>query len=261
MNPTDIVISGPVVFAALVSCAAGALSFASPCVFPLVPGYVAYLAGLVGADSPAVTPAEAETKQRGRWRIAGAAALFVAGFSIVFIAATLAVLGLTDAIGTNSAWLQRLGGVITVLMGLVFLGLVPPLQRDVRLHRLPRSRGLIAAPLLGGVFGLGWTPCLSPTLAGVISLAVATDPSVASGIRGAVLIGAYCVGLGIPFVLMALGAQWGIRTAGWLRRHGRTVQRTGGALLVLLGLSLVTGLWQELLFPLQTTISTFELPL
>ncbi|MBB5156138.1 cytochrome c biogenesis CcdA family protein [Saccharopolyspora phatthalungensis] len=260
MNPTEFVVSGPVVAAALLSCLAGAVSFASPCVVPLVPGYLAYLAGLVGAEAPAVTVAETARKQRGRWRVAGAAGLFVAGFSAVFIGATLALLGLSDVLVANEPLLQRLGGVITGMMGLVFLGLIRPLQREVRLHRVPRG-GLMAAPLLGGVFGLGWTPCLSPTLAGVMSLVFATDPSVATGVRGTVLISAYCAGLGVPFVLLALGAQWGVRTAGWLRRHGRGVQRTGGALLVLLGLALATGLWQQLVALLQIPIGTDELPL
>lgn len=246
--------------AAGIAALAGMISFASPCVVPLVPGYLAYLAGVVGADAPPVDESEAQTTRRGRWRVAGAAALFVAGFSVVFAAGAVLILGLSDALLANEQVLQRVGGVVTVAMGLVFLGLIPALQRDVRIHRVPRA-GVWGAPLLGAVFGLGWTPCLGPTLLGVISVAAGTQADTASTVRGVLLVLAYCLGLGIPFVVLAMGARWAVRSAGWLRRRGRAIQLAGGALLVVVGLLLVTGLWGQIVSVVREPIAGFELPI
>ncbi|MET9225671.1 cytochrome c biogenesis CcdA family protein [Lentzea sp. NPDC003310] len=258
MNPTDIAVSGPLLLAALISLAAGAISFASPCVIPLVPGYLAYLAGLVGADAPAVDTDPAQVRA-GRWRVAGAALLFVAGFAVVFGAAVLTVLGVSDALLANELLLQRIGGMVTIAMGLAFLGFIPSLQRDVRLRHRPQ-RGIWGAPVLGAVFGLGWTPCLGPTLAGVIALASGTQAGPPVW-RGLVLVLAYCLGLGLPFVLLAVSARWAITTASWLRRHTRAVQLTGGVLLLAVGVLLVTGLWGEAIIWLRGPISGFSTPL
>ncbi len=268
MNPTELAASGPLLFAAGIAAVAGVISFASPCVVPLVPGYLAYLAGLVGADAPPVSQGESGGESQGeardvrrrRWRVSGAALLFVLGFTVVFAAETWMVLGLSDLLFANELVLQRVGGVVTVAMGLVFLGLIPALQRDVRLHRVPKA-GVWGAPALGAVFGLGWTPCLSPTLIGVMSVAAGTSVDAATAVRGLVLMLAYCLGLGLPFVLLALGARWAVRSAGWLRRRARAIQLVGGGLLVVVGLLLVTGLWQELITVLRTPIAGFELPL
>jgi cytochrome c-type biogenesis protein len=163
----------------------------------------------------------------GRWRVAGAALLFVSGFTVVFTAATVAVLGLSDVLLVNQGLLQRLGGVVTIVMGLVFLGVVPVWQRGMRVRHAPRD-GLWGAPLLGAVYGLGWTPCLGPTLAGVIALAAGTQVGPTTG-RGLLLIGAYCLGLGLPFGALALRtARWAVRSAGWLRRHISAVHTAGG---------------------------------
>jgi cytochrome c-type biogenesis protein len=259
VNLTELAISGPLLLAALVAAAAGAVSFASPCCLPLVPGYLGYLAGLVGSQPPRVAGYGPSAPTVHRWRVAGAAVLFVLGFTLVFMAAMLAVLGLADALLINEQLLQRLGGVITILMGMVFLGFVPALQRSVRLAAKPRD-GLWGAPLLGAIYGLGWTPCLGPTLAGVIAVASATDIGPYT-VRGVLLILAYCLGLGLPFVLLALGAGWAVRTAGFLRRHIRRVQQFGGALLIVIGLLLVTGLWGELIAILRGPISSFTTPL
>jgi len=258
VNPTALATSGPLALAAVVAVAAGAVSFASPCVVPLVPGYLAYLAGLVGADAPAVS--DTEPVPRGRWRVAGAALLFVAGFTVVFGAGSILVLGLSDALLNNEQVLERVGGVVTIVMGLVFIGLVPVLQREVRPHATPRA-GLVGAPLLGAVFALGWTPCLGPTLTGVMSVAAGTQ--VGSGtVRGVLLVLAYCLGLGVPFVVLALGARWAVRATGWLRRHVRGIQITGGVLLLCVGLALVTGLWGDLMDWLrQTVVSNVNLPI
>ncbi len=260
MNLTDLAVSGPLLLAALLAITAGAVSFASPCCLPLVPGYLAYLAGVVGAPPPPVTPAEQMTRPAsGRWRVAGAALLFVLGFTVVFATATLAVLGLSDALLSNEALLQRIGGVVTIAMGLVFLGVVPVLQRGMRVRHTPRD-GLWGAPLLGAVYGLGWTPCLGPTLAGVIALASGTQVGPTTG-RGLLLIAAYCLGLGLPFVLLALGARWALRTASWLRRHIRAVQKAGGMFLIAIGVALVTGLWGEVIAWLRGPIAGFTIPI
>lgn len=258
VNPTDLATSGPILLATGVAVLAGAISFASPCVVPLVPGYLAYLAGLVGADAPAVQDGEA--RKTGRWRVAGAALLFVLGFTIVFALMSFVVLGLTDLFWVQGDLLQRVGGVITIAMGLVFIGLVPALQRDVRVHRTPRA-GLFGAPLLGGVFALGWTPCLGPTLTGVLALTRSTEVGSTTA-RGAVLVLAYCLGLGLPFILIALGARWAVRTTGWLRSHVRQVQVFGGVLLMAVGVALVTGLWGEFVNWLRdAVINDLKLPL
>ena len=232
--------AGPPLVAVGVSILAGLVSFASPCVVPLVPGYLSYLAAVVGADGDDASGAVAV--RTARWRVAGSAMLFVAGFTAVFVLGTVAVLGMTTALITNQLLLQRIGGVLTIVMGLVFVGFIPALQRQARFT--PRQVSTLAgAPLLGAVFALGWTPCLGPTLTGVIAVASATDG--ASVARGVLLVIAYCLGLGIPFVLLAFGSAWAVRGLGWLRRHARAIQIFGGLLLIAVGLALVTGVWND----------------
>jgi cytochrome c-type biogenesis protein len=240
----QLVVSGPLVLAMCVSALAGLVSFASPCVVPLVPGYLSYLAAVVGvADEPDADGALAVRAVRtARLRVAGAAALFVAGFTVVFVLGTIAVLGATTTLIINQVLLQRIGGVLTIVMGLVFVGLIPVLQRDARFQ--PRQISTIAgAPLLGAVFALGWTPCLGPTLTAVITVASATDG--ANVMRGVALVVSYCLGLGIPFVLLAFGSARAVQTLAWLRRHTRGIQVFGGILLILVGTALVTGVWNE----------------
>ena len=236
--------AGPLLLAMGLCVLAGLVSFASPCVVPLVPGYLSYLAAVVGADGAdaAGAPGGGAALQTTRWRVAGSAVLFVAGFTAVFVLGTVAVLGMTTALITNQVVLQRIGGVVTIVMGLVFIGFIPALQRQARFTPR-RLAGLAGAPLLGAVFGLGWTPCLGPTLTGVIAVASATDG--ASVARGVALVIAYCLGLGIPFILLALGSGWAIGAFGWLRRHTRTIQVFGGILLIAVGVALVTGAWND----------------
>jgi cytochrome c-type biogenesis protein len=259
MNVTDLAISGPLLLAALVAMAAGAISFASPCCIPLVPGYLAYLAGMVGADTTPADAGSVTTRRASRARVAFAALLFVLGFTVVFTVAVLGVLRLSEALLGNELLLQRIGGIVTIVMGLAFLGLIPTLQRDIRIHHRPRG-GFWGAPLLGGVFGLGWTPCLGPTLTGVIALASGTQVGPPTA-RGLLLVLAYCLGLGLPFILLAVGSAWAVNTTGWLRRHTRAIQLTGGGLLLIVGALLVTGAWGQLIALLRGPISGFTTPL
>ncbi|SEF31041.1 cytochrome c-type biogenesis protein [Amycolatopsis pretoriensis] len=253
---TELAISGPLLLAAGVALLAGTISFASPCVVPLVPGYLAYLAALVGADAPAVSVDE--ERKKGRWAVVGAALLFVLGFTVVFVATLGTLVWLTATLTLNQDVLQRVGGVLTIAMALVFLGWIPGLQREVRSHRVPGG-GIWGAPLLGAVFGLGWTPCIGPTLSAVTTLASATGGAAA---RGYLLIAVYCLGLGVPFLLIALGARWAVRATDWVRRHGRQVQIFGGVLLMIVGILLVTGVWGDLMGWLRNELAgNLELPL
>lgn len=234
----DTVSAGPILLALLAAAAAGLVSFASPCVIPLVPGYISYLAGVVGADTEYTSEGTVVTKKRGR--VATAALLFVLGFTVVFVLATATVFGVISHLMINQVLLMRIGGAVTILMGIIFMGFIRPLQRDTRIA--PKRWTTIAgAPLLGGVFALGWTPCLGPTLAAIISVSAGTEGMTA--VRGVVLIVAYCLGLGLPFILVALGSSKALRGVGWLRKHSRTIQMIGGALLVIVGILLLTGQW------------------
>jgi len=259
---TQIAAAGPLLVALGVCLLAGLVSFASPCVVPLVPGYLSYLAAVVGVDEFDRAGADknrVKAPPGARWRVAGSAALFVAGFTTVFVLGTVAVLGMTTALITNQLLLQRAGGVLTIVMGLVFVGLVPALQRQARFS--PRQLTTVAgAPVLGAVFALGWTPCLGPTLAGVITVASATDG--ASVARGTVLVIAYCLGLGIPFVLLAFGSAGAVAGMGWLRRHTRAIQVFGGVLLIAVGALLVTGVWNDFVSWLRDAfVSDVRLPI
>lgn len=230
--------AGPLLLALAVSALAGLVSFASPCVVPLVPGYISYLAGVVGADTEYTQDGAVVTGKRGR--VAGAALLFVLGFTVVFVLATATVFGVISTIIVKQELLMRIGGVVTILMGVVFMGFIKPLQRDTRLHP-KRWTTITGAPLLGGVFALGWTPCLGPTLAAIISVSAGTEGTTAA--RGVLLIVAYCLGLGLPFILVALGSSKALQGVGWLRKHSHTIQMIGGALLIIVGLLLLTGQW------------------
>ncbi len=252
-GPTQTVIDGPFVVAAGLALAAGLVSFASPCVIPLVPGYLSYLVGLVGAeavDHPSSGGAGAtKVTVQVRGRVVGAAALFVAGFTLVFLAEQSLVLGVAHTLAVNTEWLMRIGGVVTILMGLAMLGVIRPMQSEKRIHARPTGR-VFGALLLGAFFGLGWTVCIGPTLAGVISLSVATDWN-GSAWRGFFLVLLYCAGLGVPFMLLAFGFGWASTGVGVLRRHSRTIQVVGAVMLILVGLAMVTGLWGHFIAWLQ----------
>jgi len=241
----DTVLSGSLVLALPVALVAGLVSFFSPCVVPLLPGYLSYATGLSGADL--------EHARRGRMVLGSL--LFVLGFSFVFV-----VLGtLSGALGD---WLFRYTreisvalGFFTILVGVAFIGLVPWLQRDVRVHRVP-AVGLAAAPLLGVLFGLGWTPCIGPTLSAVQALALHEGTAT----RGAVLSVAYSLGLGIPFLLAGLAFRRTLGAVRWVRRHQAWVTRAGGVMLIVVGLLLVTGLWDQWVADLRSLVTGFEAP-
>ena len=254
----QIAAAGPLLVALGVCLLAGLVSFASPCVVPLVPGYLSYLAAVVGVDEQP-PPGALKAPPAARWRVAGSAALFVAGFTAVFVLGTVAVLGMTTTLITNQLALQRVGGVLTIVMGLVFVGLVPALQHDARFS--PKQLTTVAgAPVLGAVFALGWTPCLGPTLTGVITVASATEG--ANVARGIALVIAYCLGLGIPFVLLAFGSARAVAGLSWLRRHTRAIQIFGGALLIAVGALLVTGVWNDFISWLRDAlVSDVRLPI
>jgi cytochrome c-type biogenesis protein len=244
------VLSGSMLAALPLAALAGLVSFASPCVLPLVPGYLGYVSGMVGATPGRRADA---APQAGRGRTVLGVALFVAGFTVVFVAFGVLAGSLGGVLVRWSDVLARALGVVVLLMGLVFVGWIPFAQRTARLRLAPRA-GLWGAPLLGVVFGLGWTPCIGPTLVAVYTLALDEG----SAARGALLSVAYCVGLGLPFLLLALGFERSTGAFGFLRRHRLAIMRVGGALLVLVGLALVTGLWASFTTALQGLVGGFE---
>ncbi len=266
------VTDGPLLFALPVAAAAGLVSFLSPCVLPLVPGYLSYVTGLTGADlsgraepqphavaPPAVGPrdegdllvaAPPATEAAPRGRVLAGSVLFVLGFSAVFVSEGALFGGLGAALLVHRDVVDRVLGALTVLLGLSFLGLVPGLQREIRFHRLPAA-GLAGAPLLGVLFGVGWTPCIGPTLGAVQTLAYTQ----ASAGRGAILTAAYCLGLGVPFVLTGLAFRRALGAFAAVKRHYGLVMRIGGGLLVVVGLLLVSGLWEHLMIQLRVLVA------
>ncbi|HVX44052.1 MAG TPA: cytochrome c biogenesis protein CcdA [Mycobacteriales bacterium] len=257
----DTVLSGPLVVGALVAALAGLVSFLSPCVLPLVPGYLSYVGGLTGtqvtgsgvesATGSGGTATLVRTRADPRRRTLAGAALFVLGFTAIFVSYGAAFGGLGASLREHERLIERVLGVLTILLGLAFAGLLdrlaPLLQREFRVHRLP-SAGLLGAPVLGVLFGIGWTPCIGPTLGAVQTLAFSSS----SAQRGALLSAAYCVGLGVPFILAAFGFQWLLRTFGAIRRHTVWVTRTGGVLLVVLGVLVFAGWWDQLMVQVQS---------
>ncbi|WP_030163803.1 cytochrome c biogenesis CcdA family protein [Spirillospora albida] len=240
---SETVTSGSLLAAAPLAALAGLVSFASPCVLPLVPGYLSYVTGMTGADL-------AEQK---RGRLLAGASLFVAGFTVVFVSYGVLFGGLGRWLLEYQDPITRVLGAVTIVFGLAFMGFIPGLQRTLKADRLPAA-GLAGAPVLGVLFGVGWTPCIGPTLGAVQTLAVTE----ASAGRGALLSLAYCVGLGLPFVAAAIAYRRALGAFGAVKRHYPLVMRIGGGMLVLLGVLLVSGLWGDLTIELKSWISGFE---
>ena len=282
MSITQLVTSGPLLLALPVAAAAGAVTFLSPCCLPLVPGYLSFVTGMAGAGgpsspaAPASVPAAAGAPASGialaapplaataavppRGRVVAGTALFVLGFSVVFMAYGAALGGLGHLLTGHARVLTQILGGLTILLGLLFAGAFDRFSFAGRIAR-PSARpkaGLAGAPLLGVMFGLGWTPCIGPTLTAVLALSASTG-TVA---RGAVLAFVYALGLGVPFLLVSFGFQVAMRAFAFFRRHARLVTRIGGAMLICVGLLEVTGAWSTFMAWLQVHwVSTYEPPI
>ena len=240
MNPGAEVVGGALWLAVPIALAAGLLSFLSPCVLPLVPGYLGYVSGV------------ANGRERTRSRMLAGVGLFIAGFSVVFLAVSLLVGTVGVFVTHYTDVILRIAGVVVILMGIVFIGQVSFLQRTIKPGWQPRT-GLIGAPLLGIVFAIGWTPCIGPTLIAVQSLVFDQGD-----LGRALIIGlAYCIGLGIPFLLVAIGFGWVGGSVRWVKRHIRAINIAGGALLILIGVLMVSGLWRGIISSLGAVISGF----
>lgn len=243
-NPfAEVILDGSLIAALPVALIAGLVSFASPCVLPLVPGYLGYVTGLTGVD----------LQEQRRGRVFLGVALFVLGFSAVFVvmSVVLAQLG-AFAWFLGQQWIMVVLGILVILMGIVFMGGFSWFQRDRKIERRPPP-GLWGAPLLGMTFGLGWAPCIGPTFAAVQALVYVDGASTGKAV---ILTTAYCLGLGIPFVLIALALRRGMGAMTFFRRHRLTLQRVGGAVLVLIGLAMATGVWSALVSWIQAEFVT-----
>lgn len=248
-DAATIVYSGQLLVAVPIALLAGLLSFLSPCVLPLVPGYLGYVSGI---STGSINDGRSIKPSRSTRRVVAGVLLFIAGFTVVFV--TFGIL-----FGTAGLVLKQylpiinvVLGILVVIMGLVFVGFFGLFQRTAKLNLSPKF-GLAGAPLLGIVFGLGWTPCIGPALGAIMALSL----DAASPWRGAVLGLVYCIGLGVPFLLIALGLTWATRSVTFLKRHIRTINIIGGALLIIIGVLLATGLWTVWMSSLQAWIGGY----
>jgi cytochrome c-type biogenesis protein len=286
MSFATIASDGPLILAVGVSAAAGLVSFLSPCVLPLVPGYVSYVTGLAGADldaalgtdpkgnrvgvavdaatsadvasgggtAVAVRPAAdvvVPSTRRVRGRILAGSLLFIAGFTVIFTLVSVIAASVGRTLVRYEDSVQIVVGALVIVLGIAFLGLIPGLQRDVRVRKLPAA-GLAGAPVLGAVFALSWTPCISPTLGAVLGLSAIggqTGRAVTLGI-------AYCVGLGLPFLAFGLGFRRLLGVFAVIRRNSQWVTRVGGVLLIVVGIAMVTGGWTDFINWLRATVGT-----
>ena len=253
-------LSGPLLLAIGAAALAGLVSFLSPCVLPLMPGYLSYVTGLAGADLDSALGVKKEAEEvgggvavatrvtTGRGRVLAGTSLFVVGFTVVFTLLATLVANIGLALKTHERALNVVLGILIIVLGLAFLGLVPGLQREVRIHKLPTA-GLIGAPIFGALFALSWMPCVGPTLGAVLGLATTSGQMD----RAVILAVAYSLGLGVPFVLFGVFFRRLLGVFKAVRRNSRWVTRIGGALLIAVGIALVTGGWNHFLIWLLTT--------
>ncbi|AGZ38556.1 cytochrome c biogenesis CcdA family protein [Actinoplanes friuliensis] len=263
----DVASNGPLLLAIGAAAIAGLVSFLSPCVLPLMPGYLSYVTGLAGADldsalgvapkeevaaagSVAVKTKPPETQTAGRGRVLAGTVLFVVGFAVVFMLLATLVANIGLALKTHERTLNIVLGSLIIVLGLVFLGVVPGLQGQARVKWIPNA-GLAGAPVFGALFGLSWLPCTGPTLGAVLGLATTSGQTD----RAVVLALAYSLGLGIPFVLFGLFFRRLLGVFKAVRRNSRWVTRVGGVLLIAVGIALVTGGWNNFLIWLVTTFN------
>ncbi|MFE2113458.1 cytochrome c biogenesis CcdA family protein [Streptomyces microflavus] len=242
-SANETVLSGTLLVSLPIALLAGLISFFSPCVLPLVPGYLSYVTGVTGTDL-----AEAR-----RGRVVTGAALFVLGFTVVFVSGGALFGFFGRELQMHAEVINKVLGVLMILMGVFFMGFLPGVtQREFRIHKRPVS-GLAGAPLLGALFGIGWTPCMGPTFAAVSTLAF----NEGTAGRGAILTVAYCLGLGVPFVLAAVAFRRALGAFGWVKRHYAWVMRIGGGMMIVTGILLLTGVWAMLMQQMQTWSNGF----
>ena len=278
---TDRVNDGSLLVASVIAFGAGVVSFLSPCVLPLVPAYLSYVTGMSVADlrgdsdgeradhgtantggvaTATATEVRSSTAKSVRLIVRGTLG-FVLGTAVVFMSFGALFGSFGEAMQRHAVGLGQIFGVVTIILGLLFAGVfsrIGFLNRDIRIHRAP-GEGLFAAPILGITFALGWTPCIGPTLGVVLGLAASSDQ--ASAARGAALLFAYCLGLGVPLLVTGLAFNRAMAAFGVIRRNSGVVMMVSGGLLVVLGILQVTGVWNEWMSVLQTRFGGAELPL